>query len=136
MTFTRDPLSVRFDGAAHEIISRAIRFPGKTVLGSIDSGPGEPVDDGGLTRSERAFQRALYHDQRIRKPRRNSGGPWTLPQPDWLARTGRTRLVRIMVVSDISGAVYARARIPRDGQWQHNDALKAGWQTPAQRFPG
>lgn len=135
MTYARDPLSARFDGAAAEMIGRAIRFPGKTVLGTIDSPAGDPVDEGGLTRHERAFQRALYHDARIRKPRKSSAGEWSMPAPDWLPRTGRTRLVRIRVFSDTSAAYHASARTPRSEQWSRNAALQSGGVgSPKQRF--
>ena len=125
MTYQRDPLSVRYDAAAAALIDRAIAFPGKTVLGTIESPPRDPVDEGGLTRHERAFQRALYHDSRIRKPRK-AGGEWSMPMPDWLPRTGRTRLVRVRVFSDTSAAYHARTQIPRGEQWQHNAALQSG----------
>jgi len=134
MTFQRDPLSIRYDGAAADLISRAIANAGKTVTGIIESGPRDPVDEGGLSRTERAFQRALYHDGRIHKPRKNSGGPWSLVV-EWSPRAGRVRLVRIVVHSDTSGKLHQVARIPAGEQWTRNADLQSGGiGSPKQRF--
>ena len=134
MTYARDPLSIQFDADAADMISRAIASPGKTVTRFVESRPREPVDAGGLTRTERAFQRALYHDPRIRKPRKNSPGEWSMPAPEWSPRLGATRLVRIRVFSDTSAAYHA-ARMPRSEQWQRNARLQSGGQgSPKQRF--
>ena len=133
--FTRDPLSVRFDRAAAELITRAIAHPGKTVLGMIESPPRDPVEDAppGLTATERAFQRALYHDSRIHRARKNTGGEWSMPRPEWLPRTGSTRLVRIRVFSDTSAAAKVRAGYDTGNSYVKNPELRstAAWDRQA-----
>ena len=131
MVFQRDPLSVSFDEAAAALISRAIANPGKNVVGMIESPPRDPVEPTppGLTRTERAFQRALYHDERIHKARKNTGGPWSMPRPEWMPRTGSTRIVRIKVFSDTSAALKVRGGYDKGNSYVKNPELRstAAW---------
>jgi hypothetical protein len=111
VAYQRDPLSVRYDAAADRILTRAIESAarGRWVPGVIESGAGEQRELTGarLSVTERALQRALYHDQRIHKARKNTGGDWSL-KVSWGEIAGRNRLFRIRVFRDTTGARKVR----------------------------
>jgi hypothetical protein len=114
--FTRDPLSARYDRAAASLIGRAIGRAGQRrvalrwAVGIIESPGGEYREPGGqrLTRTERAFVRALYYDPRVYH--RSPDKAYSLKEPVWMAPVGRTREVRIRIFPDTAGARYAEGR--------------------------
>jgi hypothetical protein len=109
--FQRDPLSVRYDPAARAMIDRAIAGAARRrpIPGVIESGAHEAREPSGarLSASERAFQRSLYHDDRIHKARKDTGGAWSL-KVNWGERIGRRRLLTIQVFRDTTGARRVR----------------------------
>lgn len=113
MPFTPDPLSVRYERAASSLLDRAIGRMGQRrgsmrwAVGIVQSSPGEYREPGGqrLSRTERAFTRALYRDPRVYH--RSGDKRYSLKEPVWGAPLGRTREVRIRVFSDASGARQA-----------------------------
>lgn len=139
MLFQRDPLSVEYDAAAREAISRAIararragrnsRIP-RWVDVVVTSPPLAPRE-GGLSRDERAFQRAMYHDQRVHKPRRDTGD-WSL-DVDWQPAGLTRRTARIRVFREASGKAHIAAG-PKRLSYIENPELRSGWGTPHQRF--
>lgn len=129
MPFTPDPLSVRYEKAAAGLLDRAIgrmgqrRVTMRWALGVIESPAGEYREPGGqrLTRTERAFQRALYRDPRVYH--RSPGKRYSLKEPVWMPPIGRVREVRIRVFSDTSGARQAGKRPYRS--YVENPALRS-----------
>lgn len=110
--FTPDPLSVRYEAAASALLSRAIgrmnrRVVERWAVGIVQSAPGEYREPGGqrLSKTERAFQRALYRDARVYH--RSPDKSYSLKEPVWAAPVGRTREVRIRVFPDTAGARHA-----------------------------
>lgn len=147
MVYQRDPLSVRFDTQAANAIARAIRAYQRHAA---NPGFSEWIElripnltitvvregDERLSRMERAFQRSLYHDERIHKPRKNSGGPWSLMR-EWgpvpLA-IGQSRTLRISVSDERDGKRAAKRKPKRD-QWTENPSLQSGGiGSPKRRF--
>ena len=130
MPFQRDPLSVQYDAPAARIISQAIERAGTPLpwrRGAVDSGSHERRESTGarLTATERALQRALYHDQRIHKARKNTGGPWSLKiEWDPVVPGQRRRTFRIRVFSDTVGARKVR-RDYRSQSYVKNPALRS-----------
>ena len=142
VVYRRDPLSVRFDRVAAGMITRAVEGQrrGRWIVGIIESGGHEQRERGGpgLSVSERAFQRSLYHDKRIHKARKGTGD-YSLVI-DWREVIGRRRFVAIRLFTDTSGA----RRVRRDygpesyiknpamrstfaaGQQDQGDATEAG----------
>lgn len=116
MPFTPDPLSVRYEKAAAGLLTRAIgrmrqrRVAMRWAVGIVQSAPGEYREPGGqrLSRTERAFVRALYRDPRVYH--RSKDKLYSLKEPVWSAPLGRTREVRIRVFSDTSGYREAAKR--------------------------
>jgi len=110
---TPDPLSVLYERAASGLLDRAIarmnqrRVPMRWAIGLVESGRHEKREPYGykLSRTERAFVRALYRDPRVYH--RSGQKMYSLKEPVWLAPIGRVREVRIRVFSDTSGARYA-----------------------------
>jgi len=89
-----------------------------------------------LSRHERAFQRALFHDERIHKPRKSSGGPWSLQRRWGPVPLAGTRKLEIQLRRDTSGKRHVDTNVPRGEQWQRNVALQSGGiGSPKQRFP-
>ena len=129
MPFTPDPLSVRYERAAGALLSRAIgrmsqrRVPMRWAVGIVESAPGEYREPGGqrLSRTERAFQRALYRDPRVYH--RSPDKAYSLKEPVWGAPAGRTREVRIRVFPDTAGARHAEERSFRS--YVANPALRS-----------
>ena len=115
-----DPLSVRYEAAAAQLISRAIMLMGQSrvsrrwAAGIIQSDPGESREARGqnLSRSERAFVRALYRDPRVyhRSPGTKR---YSLKEPVWFEPQGRQRTVRIRVFPDTAGKRYITADLDR-----------------------
>src|SRR5215475_7851073 len=113
MPFERDPLSVRYDGPAARLITRATETMGRSgdgawVRGIFDSPAGDPRETRApqLTRHQRAFQRALYYHPLVyhRSPVR----AWSL-KVEWQGDTARIgapsrRLFRVRLFSDTAGA--------------------------------
>lgn len=139
MVYQRDPLSVELDPAARDLIDRAIvRYRRKQknskltgwTHGEIANHVSDLFRDDSpdrLSKSERALQRALYHDHRIHKPRKSSGGPWSLqiawdPPP---LLPGMPRRFRMQVHRDTSGRRHADD-LPKRESWTKNPALQSG----------
>lgn len=114
-----DPLSVRYEAAAAQLISRAIMLMGQSrvsrrwAAGIIQSDPGESRETRGqnLSRSERAFVRALYRDPRVYH--RSPDKRYALKEPVWFEPQGRQRTVRIRVFGDTSGKRYIKEHMNR-----------------------
>ena len=149
MTYQRDPLSVQYDVQAADLIGKAIaryrrKQRNRAVPGFTTVYVPNPVGDlwrddspDRLSRHERAFQRALYHDPRIHKPRKTTGGPWSL-QVRWgpVPLLGGTRKLELQLHRDTSGKHHVDTNVPRGEQWQRNVALQSGGiGSPKQRFP-
>lgn len=130
MTFQRDPLSVRYDASAERIITRAIAGAarGRWIPGIIESGRHEQRERTGarLSVTERAMQRALYHDQRIHKARKNTGGDWSL-KVEWGEVIGRRRLFRIRVFKDTTGSRKVRRDYGLGKSYINNPALRSSY---------
>ena len=81
--FPRDPLSVRYDGVADQVLQRAVRASVRrqSVQVWVSSPRAEfrRKDRGGRTDHERAFTRAIYY--RVWRVPINAGVP-----PDWSAK--------------------------------------------------
>ncbi len=92
--------------------------------GKPDTGPPSRRPAAPLTRTERAFQRSLYHDARIHKPRKNSEGPWSLVV-EWGERTGRVRSLRIRVFRDTQSAAMVRNWYGRGDSYIKNPELRS-----------
>ena len=129
MPFTPDPLSVRYEKAAAGLLTRAIgrmgqrRVAMRWAVGIVQSQPGEYREPGGqrLSKTERAFQRALYRDPRVYH--RSPDKAYSLKEPVWSAPVGRVREVRIRVFSDTSGYREAERRSYRS--YVANPALRS-----------
>jgi hypothetical protein len=147
MVYQRDPLSVRYDPQARLVLALAIDQHRKRVQNlklvpyvrvRVDNPLtlAGPRDEGGLSKAERAFQRALYHDPRIHKPRRTSRGEWSL-KVEWDEAPllpAAHRNVKVTVFRPEEAARFA-AKKPKREQWQHNATLQSGGVgSPKQRF--
>lgn len=129
MPFTPDPLSVRYERAASALLTRAIgrmrqRKPAmRYAVGIVQSAPGEYREPGGqrLSKTERAFQRALYRDPRVYH--RSPDKAYSLKEPEWAAPVGRVREIRIRVFSDTSG--YREAERKSYRSYVANPALRS-----------
>jgi hypothetical protein len=145
MTFERDPLSADFDGQAAAVVSLAIRRYRRArgqrarwvevyVPNRLTDFHTEGADR--LSGTERAFLRALYHDQRIHRVRKNHGGRWSLER-DWgpvPVLPGRPRLLRVRIWRDHEGREHA-GRMPAAERWTDNPDLRSGGRgSPLQRF--
>jgi hypothetical protein len=125
--FARDPLSARYDPAARDLVTRAIRaFAGsdakdpRWIRAVVESPAGdqrEPVygmSTRGLSVHERAFQRALYYDARVYH--RSGEKSWSLVV-DWDIRISgqlegrqQRRLLRVRVFRDTAGFRFVKRR--------------------------
>jgi hypothetical protein len=126
----RDPLSIRYDGAVHALLIRAIRSSRdrKGVQAWVTSTRAElrKPDAGGRTRHERAFTRSAYY-QVFRLPL-NLGRPpdWSLKLTwggdDELRPSSAGRLARPVRVR-----VYPRAQARVSGaKWTEDPSLQSG----------
>lgn len=99
---------------------------GRWIPGVLESEEGEPRESTplGLSRSERAFQRALYYDGRVHKARKATAGRWSL-KVSWGEVIGRRRMLRIRVFSDTSGARRVRAEGTKADSYIKNPALRS-----------
>lgn len=137
MTFSRDPLSKRYDGAAGRLVGQALAAPGSWVyanvapprpgswiagfLAELGIGPGA-ADAGGLTATERAFQRAVYWTLKG-----GPGGPnevWSL-QREWGPRTRYGRQLGVRA-SPRDVAERAIRRKPPAERYVLNESLRSG----------
>ena len=145
--FQRDPLSEGYDGAARDVVSRAVRAYSRSpvkarplwVRGHQDLIHGTGEDRGGRTRDERAFTRALYHEPRIHQMSKDKPeAVWSL-RIEWLGREGGRSAFRVRVFPDTSGARHARNL--RGGKhstrsYARNPGLRSGADGSGQeRFP-
>jgi len=147
VTYQRDPLSVLFDRQVRVVIGLAIDQRRKHdanarlveyVRVRVPQRRGDLLrDDGGLSAAERAFQRSMYHDERIHKARANSG-QWSL-RLDWEpvpVIPGRDRGLRVTVFPETAGRRHVSRNVKPRRQWQHTEALQSGGiGSPKQRFP-
>jgi len=147
MTYQRDPLSVQYDVQAADLITRGIaryrrKQRNRSVPGFTTVYVPNPVGDlwrddspDRLSRHERAFQRALYHDPRIHKPRKTTGGPWSLQVRWGPVPLAGTRKLELQLHRDTSGRRHADG-LPKRERWAANAALQSGGVgSPKQRFP-
>jgi hypothetical protein len=145
--FERDPLSKRYDATTGRLLGRAYSQPGRWVYTTVPRpkpGPRtlawlrrlgiqlDPIDSGGLTRYERAYQRSLYYVH-------NGGGDgarngvWSL-QRQWGPVTVKGRMlgVRAGAPKDARLAVNRN----RGDAWYRNPELQSGGiGSVKQRFP-
>jgi hypothetical protein len=144
MSFQRIPPSPEYAGLAWRYVSQMLERPWATLNVEVVSDPAEPVDAGGLSVSERAFQRAIYHELNstdIPGPR----GGRSLPNPDWsimrgwgqpryvrpaglfgiFRRATRRRWVWLTAIpkAEARAAAYAR---PRGALWIDDYQLQSG----------
>jgi hypothetical protein len=128
VSFARDPLSVRYDAAAAQVMLRAIRASrnGQGVQMWIASTRAElrAPDAGGRTAHERAFTRAAYYLV-WRAPLNYGRTPdWSLKLTwgDELKPSGQGRMARPVRVR-----VWPRAQARVRGEkWTANPALQSG----------
>jgi hypothetical protein len=147
--YQRDPLSVRYDGTARQVLGRAIRASRhrKGIQAWVSSTSGElrSPDGGGRTAHERAFTRAAYYYV-WREPLNYGRIPdWSLKvtwgpdaelRPSARGRMARPVRVRIFPRRGPRGGREHAYALPASEQWARNDALKSGGQgSPWQRFP-
>lgn len=142
MTFTRDPLSVEYDRQARAVVGLAIAQHEKRranlrlvpyIRVRVDnplmfSGPRETNTRYGLSRAERAFERACRYDSRIAQmtERSKPDAVWSLKM-EWEPAPvlpGRPRFVRMQVFSDTEASRYA-ARLPSSQQVRKNPDLRS-----------
>lgn len=120
--YARDPLSVRYEGAAGRLLGEAYARPGTWIYRGVGAPAGESWDDskdaGGLRVWERAYQRALWrvHGQR--------NEVWSL-QVTWGPDTPRGRLLGIRVTDKAVGRRAAR-RLPAHKRYTENPRLASG----------
>lgn len=128
MGFARDPLSVRYDAAARQVLIRAIRASknGQGVTLWIASTRAElrNPDAGGRSAHERAFSRAAYYDV-FRRPLNAGTVPdWSLKLTwgDELRPSGQGRMARPVRVR-----VWPRAQARVRGErWTSDASLQSG----------
>lgn len=84
MTFTRDS---RYDEFAGTFVAVLLADPYGWHSATVNSGPGEATDAGGLTYSERTMQRAIYYAINSTGAEGARGGRW-VKNPDWSIQSG------------------------------------------------
>ena len=105
MPFARDPLSVSYDKQTNRLLDRLYRK--RSLPASAEAfvkvPPNDPPDDvdGSLTMHERAFVRSLYHQNKLRHPRRS------IRKPEWHEATHKGRRVTVTVFTGWSGFDHA-----------------------------
>lgn len=137
MPYVRDPLSVRYDATAANVVLRAIRASrnGQGVTAWIASSRAElrRPDAGGRSAHERAFTRAAYYLV-WRAPINYGRIPdWSLKLTwgDELKPSGQGRLARPVRVrvwprgGPRGGRVHAYG-LPESRQWARTEALRSG----------
>ena len=104
--------------------------------GIVPSGAHEQRETYGarLSVTERALQRSLYHDQRIHKARKNTGGEWSL-KVEWGEIIGNRRLLRIRVFRDTTGARKVRRDYGGES-YVKNPAMRSTWGADQQAESG
>ena len=138
MTFSRDPLAVRFDPQARVVLGLAIaqrekhdanRHLVEYVRVRVPNPPGTMVREDRpdrLSPTERAFTRACYYDRRIHQlGRKKPDARWSL-RLDWdpvPLLPGAQRYVQVTVFSDTSGARHVRRNA--DESYVENPELRA-----------
>lgn len=148
MAYERDPLSVRYDGAAGGLLGRALRTPGRWVYYDVarpKPGPRtlawlrshgivlDRLDSGGLTAYERAFQRSLYWNAKQLGISVTRSPSYSL-QREWGPVTARGRMLGVRM-STPKQARLAVARKPKGEQWYRNrDQQSGGIGSTKQRF--
>jgi hypothetical protein len=137
VTFRRDPLSVRYDATARQVMLRAIAASrnGRGVQAYVASPRAElrSPDAGGRTAHERAFTRAAYY--LVWRAPLNAGRI-----PDWSLKLTWSDELRASSQGRMARAVRLRVfprRGPRGGrqhayglaegrQWARNEGLRSG----------
>lgn len=111
MTFERTPPSQEYAGLAARYVARMLERPWATLNVDVVSRAGEPVDDGGLSVSERAFQRAVYYELNSSDAVGPRGGR-SMQNPDWslMRGWGRPRL-------ETPGGIFSVFRRARRRRW-------------------
>lgn len=130
----RDPLSVRYDGAARSVLLSAVRAhkqnKGTVTWVQTPARSFGDVDAGGLTRNERAFQRSLYY-----QVDKVGDKVWSLKLTwDGVERRGRGvgRTLRVRLYRPASGYRHVAAR-PGIAWWRDPARQsKVGSRAPAQ----
>jgi hypothetical protein len=143
-----DPLSARYEQAAARFLGEAVAGKGRWHYRGItrpdDRGAAQrawlarngialdETDSGGLTRWERAYQRALY---RVAKQLGISTPDGHLSlQREWGPDTAHGRLLGIKVTAK-TVALRAVARKPRRDRYTENPALRSGGEgSPQQKY--
>jgi hypothetical protein len=135
--FTRDPMSVRFDRQARLAISLAIdqhrkHAQNRRLVRYIRVRIDTPAalwfdrDKGGLTRVERAFQRALYYDDRI-----HNANPYFHPDADWSLKVewdpqplvpGTQRSAKLTIFGDTEAARHVERTYTSGEKFVEGDA--------------
>lgn len=139
--YSRDPLSIAFGSLADQTIGRLLGDPWVTVAFKVTSLPGDRgEDEGGLSETERAIQRALYYALNSTPGVEGPLGGRAAPNPDWSLmrgwgppvyhRTGflrreRRRTVWLTVVPKPE-ARAAVARRPAATRWVDTPDLQSG----------
>lgn len=140
MTFTRDPLSARYDGLTGRFLGRALAAPGRWHYVAVTrpaAGPRtrtwlrahgislDATDSGGLTAYERAYLRSLYHVARelgISVPLKDNP-KWSL-QRDWGPVTPQGRMLGIRLSSP-GAARRAVRRKPAAERYVNNPGFES-----------
>lgn len=139
MTYQRDPLSARYDDQAAQTIAAAIRAyerkrKNQRIRGYVEArivSPPEVREQGGarLSRTERAFQRALYYDDRIHQltgGRKKPRARYSL-KVDWQPvplLPGQWRTAHVQVFGRASGRRHVETGPDRDS-FVNNPALRS-----------
>lgn len=148
MPYERDPLSVRYDGMAANLLDEAAGKAGQWAYTEVKRpipGPRtrqwlrehgivlDATDSGGLTSYERAFQRSLYWNAKQRGISVSRTQTGSL-QRDWGPVTARGRMLGIRI-SEPKAARLAVARKPAGEQWHRDTGQQSGGiGSPKQRF--
>jgi hypothetical protein len=123
MTLRRDSLSLHYDSHTNLILDRLYRETSlpATVEVLVISPPNDPPDerDSSLTVHERAFVRSLYHQNRLRHPRRS------IRRPEWHEVTPNGRRVIITMFSGSSGVNHVEQH-PESSYVEHAELRSGG----------
>jgi hypothetical protein len=136
----RDPLSVRYDGVVHDLMTRAARAHrnGKSVQAWIASPRGEfrHRDKGGRTAHERAFTRAAYY-LIFRTPIREGRAPdWSL-KLTWGPDTGRKASSAGRLARPVQVRLFRRSGARVTGpSWVDDESLRSRIGDDGQRIVG
>lgn len=127
MVYKPDPVSLDWERPAGRALGRALADPAHWQDFRVPTRPAYAARERGgfgLSRDERAFQRALYRPMKFNER-------WSLMRA-WLAPAGGTRVIRIKVVSKASAErAVAQGRIDgptwRDGGPARADPELRDW---------